>query len=79
MFAGVAAAAGVYYIAQLRPPSTSLPLECSLTRSLFCSVDGKIFIFTGILPLMKNDDGLATVLGHGGGNNELWWFSPFYG
>lgn len=26
---------------------------------------GKIFVFTGILPVCKNDDGLASVLGHG--------------
>jgi len=26
---------------------------------------GKIFVFTGILPVCKNDDGLASVMGHG--------------
>jgi metalloendopeptidase OMA1, mitochondrial len=25
---------------------------------------GQIFVFTGILPVAKNEDGLATVLGH---------------
>lgn len=25
---------------------------------------GKIFVFTGILPVSGNDDGLATVMGH---------------
>ena len=26
---------------------------------------GKIFVFTGIIPIAANDDGLATVIGHG--------------
>lgn len=26
---------------------------------------GKIFVFTGIIPIASNDDGLATVIGHG--------------
>ncbi|KAG8988562.1 hypothetical protein FRB94_001893 [Tulasnella sp. JGI-2019a] len=34
------------------------------TPNAFVTGDGKIFIFTGILPYMKNDDGLATILGH---------------
>ncbi len=25
---------------------------------------GKVCVFTGILPIMKDEDGLATVLGH---------------
>ncbi len=33
---------------------------------------GKIFVFTGILPVCKNDDGLASVLGHGGSRAGLW-------
>ncbi|KAG8844331.1 hypothetical protein FRB96_003090 [Tulasnella sp. 330] len=34
------------------------------TPNAFVTGGGKIFVFTGIMPLMKNDDGLATVLGH---------------
>jgi Zn-dependent protease with chaperone function len=30
-----------------------------------CCVGGKIFVFTGILPICKDEDGLAAVLGHG--------------
>jgi len=26
---------------------------------------GKIFVFTGIIPIAKDEDGLAVILGHG--------------
>ncbi|KAJ9098877.1 hypothetical protein QFC19_006215 [Naganishia cerealis] len=35
------------------------------TKNAFVLPGGKIFVFTGILPVCKNDDGLASVLGHG--------------
>lgn len=31
----------------------------------FTPPGGKIFVFTGIIPIASNDDGLATVIGHG--------------
>lgn len=34
------------------------------TKNAFVTPGGKIFVFTGILPVSANDDGLATVLGH---------------
>lgn len=34
------------------------------TKNAFVTPGGKIFVFTGILPVSGNDDGLATVLGH---------------
>ncbi|KAF8335338.1 peptidase family M48-domain-containing protein, partial [Cantharellus anzutake] len=34
------------------------------TRNAFVLPGGKIFVFTGILPSCKNEDGLASVLGH---------------
>jgi len=34
------------------------------TKNAFVIPGGKIFVFTGILPVAANDDGLATVLGH---------------
>jgi len=34
------------------------------TKNAFVLPGGKIFVFTGILPVSANDDGLATVLGH---------------
>ncbi|KAG9003160.1 hypothetical protein FRB93_011240 [Tulasnella sp. JGI-2019a] len=34
------------------------------TPNAFVTGGGKIFVFTGILPVAGNDDGLATVLGH---------------
>ncbi|KAI9830111.1 MAG: hypothetical protein M1826_005105 [Phylliscum demangeonii] len=33
-------------------------------RNAFVLPGGKVFVFTGILPICQNDDGLATVLGH---------------
>lgn len=33
-------------------------------KNAFVLPGGKIFVFTGILPVSANDDGLATVLGH---------------
>ncbi|KAJ9107304.1 hypothetical protein QFC21_000754 [Naganishia friedmannii] len=47
------------------PPLSAPPTRrlCMLTSS--CTMaGGKIFVFTGILPVCKNDDGLASVLGH---------------
>lgn len=35
------------------------------TRNAFVLPGGKIFVFTGILPVAKTADGLASVLGHG--------------
>ncbi|KAI5478244.1 mitochondrial inner membrane metallopeptidase Oma1 [Pseudohyphozyma bogoriensis] len=34
------------------------------TRNAFVLPGGRIFVFTGILPITKSDDGLAVVLGH---------------
>ena len=34
------------------------------TKNAFVLPGGKIFVFTGILPICANDSGLATVLGH---------------
>jgi hypothetical protein len=34
------------------------------TKNAFVLPGGKIFVFTGILPVSANDDGLATVMGH---------------
>ena len=34
------------------------------TKNAFVLPGGKIFVFTGILPVSANDNGLATVLGH---------------
>lgn len=33
-------------------------------RNAFVIPGGKVFVYTGILPITKNDDGLAAVLGH---------------
>ena len=33
-------------------------------RNAFVLPGGKVFVFTGILPIMANDDGMAAVLGH---------------
>jgi predicted Zn-dependent protease len=33
-------------------------------KNAFVVPGGKIFVFTGILPVTANKDGLATVLGH---------------
>jgi predicted Zn-dependent protease len=35
-----------------------------LARPRYCLPGGKIVVYTGILPLIGNDSGLATVLGH---------------
>lgn len=47
------------------------------TKNAFVLPGGKIFVFTGILPVSANDDGLATVLGHEvahqGGGGRLDW------
>lgn len=36
------------------------------SKNAFVLPGGKIFVFTGILPVCANEDGLAVVLGHGG-------------
>ncbi|KAI9142122.1 peptidase M48 [Paraphysoderma sedebokerense] len=33
-------------------------------QNAFVLPGGKVFVFTGILPVVKNEDGLAVVLGH---------------
>ncbi|EIE86209.1 hypothetical protein RO3G_10920 [Rhizopus delemar RA 99-880] len=33
-------------------------------RNAFVLPGGKVFVFTGILPVVKNEDGMAAVLGH---------------
>ncbi|KAI8365374.1 peptidase M48 [Radiomyces spectabilis] len=33
-------------------------------RNAFVLPGGKVFVFTGILPIVQNDDGMAAVLGH---------------
>jgi len=33
-------------------------------KNAFVLPGGKVFVFTGILPVMANDDGMAAVLGH---------------
>lgn len=39
---------------------------CALQTRLFANVNcsGKVFVYTGILPVCGNEDGLAAVLGH---------------
>ena len=32
---------------------------------------GKIFVFTGIIPIAKDEDGLAVILGHGKSGVDL--------
>jgi hypothetical protein len=39
-------------------------IDDKATKNAFVLPGGKIFVFTGILPVSANDDGLATVLGH---------------
>ncbi|KAG8918563.1 hypothetical protein FRC01_001794, partial [Tulasnella sp. 417] len=39
-------------------------IEDDKTPNAFVTGGGKIFVFTGIVPLAANDDGLATVIGH---------------
>lgn len=34
------------------------------TKNAFVLPGGKIFVFTGILPVCANEDGLASVMGH---------------
>ncbi|EAU39412.1 conserved hypothetical protein [Aspergillus terreus NIH2624] len=34
------------------------------TKNAFVLPGGKVFVYTGILPICKNEDGLAAVLGH---------------
>ena len=46
-------------------------LILDLTHSRF---RGKVFVFSGILPIAGNDDGLATILGHEIGHNILHHF-----
>jgi Zn-dependent protease with chaperone function len=36
----------------------------SSEMNAFVLPGGKVFVFTGILPIVKNEDGLAAVLGH---------------
>ena len=33
-------------------------------KNAFVLPGGKVFVFTGILPVTQNENGLATVLGH---------------
>ena len=40
----------------------------SSQKNAFVIPGGKIFVFTGILPIVKNEDGMAAVLGH-----EVWF------
>ena len=39
-------------------------IKDSQTVNAFCMPGGKVAVYTGILPLTKNEDGLAVVLGH---------------
>lgn len=39
-------------------------IEDPNTANAFVLPGGKVFVFSGILPLVRNDDGLAAVLGH---------------
>src|SRR6266852_2615430 len=51
-----------------RPGQAGLRLKVTLLRkneaNAYCLPGGKIVVYTGILPLTRNDAGLATVLGH---------------
>jgi predicted Zn-dependent protease len=41
--------------------------ECTLSDPcslLGCCLGGKVLVFTGILPVMEDEDGMATVLAH---------------
>jgi len=42
----------------------SSPNLSQLETNAFVIPGGKVFVFTGILPVAKNDDGLAAILGH---------------
>lgn len=37
---------------------------CGYGSHCFASSRGKVFVYTGILPICKDEDGLAAVLGH---------------
>ena len=39
-------------------------------RNAFVLPGGKIFVFTGILPIVQDEDGLAAVLGHEVGHSH---------
>ncbi len=39
-------------------------LEAPQTINAFCLPGGKVAVFTGILPVAKDEDGLAVILGH---------------
>ncbi|KAH8820802.1 peptidase family M48-domain-containing protein [Xylogone sp. PMI_703] len=39
-------------------------IESPRTLNAFVIPGGKVFVFTGIIPICKNDDGLAAILGH---------------
>jgi len=41
------------------------------TKNAFVLPGGKVFVFSGILPICANEDGLASVLGHGASNRLL--------
>lgn len=52
-----------------RAADTDFPWEAKLLRAddvpnAFCLPNGRIAIFTGILPITQNEDGLAAVMGH---------------
>lgn len=44
---------------------SELKYEAGGAMQLTFSVGGNIYVFTGILPVAQDDDGIATVLGHG--------------
>ena len=50
------------------PRRTAQQLTLNLTYS---QSRGKVFVFSGILPIARNDDGLATILGHEIAHNVL--------
>ncbi|TAQ89212.1 hypothetical protein B7494_g2502 [Chlorociboria aeruginascens] len=59
----------------------------SQEKNAFVIPGGKVFVYTGILPIAKNDDGLATILGHEIAHNlaqhaaesmsRVIWLQPF--